>query len=261
MTIEELVIALGLEGEDNKEKVDVLTKEFNEKTKEYNTLSKKIKELEEAQTKSKEAEESFKSISDKFDIVTKAFSLDLEAEDFDKMLDDVKDKLMKENGGGTTPEEFKTLTRDLTKANRDLTKANTTIKELTDQLEAEKTARINSLKKSAIKKQLESVNALNPEMMVDLFFNKVSVDKDGVTLTMKDAAGNEISIADGIADWAKENKDFIKADVRGGVGSAGGLGGKADNNGVSDFMKRLIAEKSAQGGRADSGKSVADIFG
>ena len=260
MSIEELLKALGLDGEENKEKAGILTKEFGEKTKEFNALSKKNKELEESNAKLSESLESSKSTKDKFDIVVKAYGLDLEAEDFDKMLDDVKDKIIKENGGGTTPEEFKTLSRDLTKANRDLAKANTQIQELTSQLETEKTMRIDALKRDTIQKALVENNVLKPEMMVDMFFGKVSVDKDGKTLTMKDAAGNEISISDGIADWAKENKEFVKEDVRGGLGSTGGFSNSQDSDGVSDFMKGILAEK-ANSNNADDGKSLAELFG
>lgn len=260
MDIKELLKALNLEGEDNKEKADILTKEINEKQKEVNALSKKNKELEEANTKLSESSEATKAITDKFDIVVKAYGLDLEAEDFDKMLDDVKDKLVKENGGGTTPEEFKTLTRDLTKAKRELEKANTQVTELTTQLEAEKTMRIDALKRDTIKKALVDNNVLKPDMMVDMFFNKVSVDKDGSTLTMKDSAGNEISIADGIADWAKDNKEFIAKDVRGGLGSAGGTGGSADQNGVSEFMKGVIADRGTTA-KVGEGKTLGEMFG
>lgn len=256
MTIEELLKALGLDGEDEKEKAEILTKEFNEKTKEFNTLSKKNKELEETQAKLSESLENSKSITDKFDIVVKAYGLDLEAEDFDKMLDDVKAKIVKDNGGATTPEEFNTVRRDLTKATRDLNKANTQIQELTAQLEAEKNMRIDALKRDTIKKALIDNRILKPDMMVDMFFNKVSVDKDGKTCTMKDEAGNEISIADGIADWAKENKEFVKAETRGGVGSASGGSGDADKNGVSSIVQAMIDSRK----NASSGSTVQDAL-
>lgn len=260
MEIKELLKALGLEGDDAKDKAEILKKEFNEKTKELNALSKKNKELEENVNKLTEEATATKATADKLDIVVKAYGLDLAADDFDKMLDDAKDKIIKEAGGGTTPEEFKTLTRDLTKANRDLEKANTQIKELNVQLEAEKTMRIDALKRDNIQKALVANRVLKPEMMVDMFFNKVSVDKDGKTLTMKDAAGNEISLADGIADWASENKEFVQEDVRGGLGSAGGNGGSADNNAMSEFMKNIIADRGATP-EAAKGKSLSELFG
>lgn len=259
MDIKELLKALGLEGEDHKDKAEILTKEINERVKEFNALSKKNKELEEDKKKVDEELVATKAIGDKFDIVVKAYGLDTEAEDFDKMLDDVKDKIIKENGGGTTPEEFKTLTRDLTKAKRDLDKANAQVTELTNQLESEKTMRIDALKRDTIQKALVANKVLKPEMMVDMFFNKVFVDKDGKTLTMKDATGNEISVSDGIADWAKDNKEFVIEDVRGGLGSAGGAGGNVDNNGISEFMKGIIADRNSNSSPANT-KSLAELF-
>lgn len=254
MTLEELIKALGLEGEENKEKAATITKEFNAITKLLNTANKKVKTLEDEQAKLKET-------SEKFDIVSKAFDLNLETEDFDKMLDDVKDKLVKEAGGGTTPEEIKILKRDFTKAQRELEKANTTVKELSDQLESEKTQRINAVKRDAIQKALVSNRIIKPEQMIDLFFGKVDVDKDGSTLTMKDAAGNEISVVDGIADWAKANPEFVQKETRGGAGSGSGAnGGKKDDSGVDDFVKAMIADKNGQGGNGET-KSLGDMFG
>ena len=254
MTLEELIKALCLEGEENKEKVATITKEFNAITKLLNTANKKVKTLEDEQAKLKET-------SEKFDIVSKAFDLNLETEDFDKMLDDVKDKLVKEAGGGTTPEEIKILKRDFTKAQRELEKANTTVKELSDQLESEKTQRINAVKRDAIQKALVSNRIIKPEQMIDLFFGKVDVDKDGSTLTMKDAAGNEISVVDGIADWAKANPEFVQKETRGGAGSGSGAnGGKKDDSGVDDFVKDMIADKNGQGGNGET-KSLGDMFG
>ena len=254
MTLEELIKALGLEGEENKEKVATITKEFNAITKLLNTANKKVKTLEDEQAKLKET-------SEKFDIVSKAFDLNLETEDFDKMLDDVKDKLVKEAGGGTTPEEIKILKRDFTKAQRELEKANTTVKELSDQLESEKTQRINAVKRDAIQKALVSNRIIKPEQMIDLFFGKVDVDKDGSTLTMKDAAGNEISVVDGVADWAKANPEFVQKETRGGAGSGSGAnGGKKDDSGVDDFVKTMIADKNGQGGNGET-KSLGDMFG
>ena len=257
MTIEELVKALGLEGDECKDKVATLTKEFKAKESEANGLNKKIKELEETNTKLKEDADNSKAIVDKFNIVTKAFELDNEAEDFDKMLDDVKDKLSKSTGGASE-EELKQLRRDLTKAHRELEKSNTSFKELSEKYEAEKNERINNFKSSVIKKELEAVNALDPDMFVDLFMNKVSVDEDGKTLSMKDAAGNDISVKDGVADWAKANTKLVKADVKGGAGSGGN--GNGGNDGVSDFVKTMIANNHNNGNPAGD-KSLADMFG
>lgn len=254
MTLEELIKELGLDVEENKEKAETLTKEFNANSKLLNAANKKVKTLEEEQAKLKE-------ISERFDIVSKAFELNIEAEDFDKMLDDVKDKLVKDAGGGTTPEEIKILRRDFTKAQRDLEKANTSVKELTEQLDNEKTQRINAVKRDAIQKALVSNRVIKPDQMIDLFFGKVDVDKDGSTLTMKDAAGNEISVTDGIADWAKANPEFVQKETRGGAGSGSGAnGGKRDDSGVDDFVKAMIADRNGQGGNGEP-KSLGDLFG
>ncbi len=256
MVLEDLLKTLELDGDDQKEKANVLAKELKERETSFNDLSKKVKELEEANIKFKEGAEADKAIVDKFNIAAKAFGFDLEAEDYDKMLDDVKDKLSK-GSGNVTDEDFKQVNRDLTKAKRELEKSNATIKDLTTQLEAEKITRINGLKRGSIRKELENVNALNPEMFVDLFMNKVSVDEDGKTLSMKDAAGNEISLADGIADWAKANTDLVKKSVKGGLGSNGGNGN--GGNGVSDFVKSMIANKTSDNN--NGGKSLAEMFG
>lgn len=254
MDIKELITVLGLDGEENKEKADTLTKEFTAKTREVNSLNKKLKIVEEEQAKLSE-------ISKKFDIVAKAYSLNLEAEDFDKMLDDVKDKMVKEAGGGSTPEEVKIIKRDLTKAQRDLEAANNSIAELTAQLESEKTQRIDAVKRDAIQKALVSNKVIKPEQMIDLFFGKVEVDKDGSTLTMKDSAGNEISLDDGIADWAKENPEFVKTDTRGGLGSNGNSSfGNSSGEEMSDFMKSIIADKNQSYGGSDN-QSLTDLFG
>lgn len=255
MDIKELLKALGLEGEENKEKADTLTKEFTAKTREINSLNKKMKTFEEEQAKLKES-------SDKFDIVVKAYGLDLEAEDFDKMLDDAKDKMVKEAGGGSTPEEIKIIKRDLTKAQRDLEAANSTVADLTSQLESEKTQRINAVKRDKIQKALVANKVIKPEQMIDLFFGKVEVDKDGSTLTMKDSAGNEISLDDGIADWAKENPEFVKTDTRGGLGSNGNSSfGSSGGEEMSDFMKSIIADRNSSYGGTDGKQTLTDLFG
>ena len=253
MTLEELIKALEFEGEESKGKVDILKKEFNAKQKEINNLTKTNKELTENSAKAKE-------VSDKFDIVVKAYGLDLEAEDFDKMLDETKDKFVKDAGGGVEPEEVKTLNRELTKTKRELEKANTQITELTTQLEGEKTLRINGVKKDAINKALIANKVIKPDQMLDLFLNKVSVDEDGTTVTMKDATGNEISINDGIADWAKDNPEFVIKETHGGFGSAGGSSGR-NNNEISDFMKAVIEDRNMGNNGGEQQKSLGELFG
>ena len=124
MNLEELVKSLGLEGDEHKEKVAILKKE-------YNATQKAIHKLEDENAKLNETVTADKAVADKLNIVVNAFGLDLKAKDFDENIESAKDKLIKEAGGGTTPEEIKELKRNLTKANRSIDESNKTIQELT----------------------------------------------------------------------------------------------------------------------------------
>ena len=251
MTLEELAKALGLDTEENKEKFSILKKEYNALSKAQKDSAKKIETLE-AQI------EEQKPTIERFDIVSKAFNLNLEAEDFDAMLDDTKETLIKEAGGGATPEELKTLRRDITKFQRDVATKDKQLAELTEQLNAEKTHRINGVKRDAINKALQTHNVIKPDQFVDMFMNRVNVDKDEVTVTMKDGAGNELSVSDAIADWAKENPEFVKKDVLGGFGSGvGGKGGSKDNNGVSAIMQAVLDDQAKTNGNGDTSLEAA----
>lgn len=253
MTLDELSKALGLDTEENKEKFGILKKEYNAMSKAQKDSTKKIETLE-AQI------EENKPIIEKFDIVSKAFNLNLEAEDFDAMLDDVKDNMIKEAGGGATPEELKNLRREITKFQRDVATKDKQVAELTEQLNTEKTHRINGVKRDAINKALQSHNVIKPEQFMDYFMNKATIDKDEVTVTLKDDAGNELSVADAVADWAKANPEFVKKDVTGGLGTGqGGKGGSSSNDGVSAIMKSVLDAQSQTKG--SEGKTLSDMFG
>lgn len=253
MTLEELIKALGFGTEDTKDKTSILKKEFNSKVREINTLNTAVEKYKADATDAK-------TMADKFAIVTKAFNLDLNAKDIDAMLEERKEALVKEAGGGTTPEEIKTLKRDLAKAQRDRDANSEQIASLTEQLNAEKTQRISNAKRTAIHKALVDNHAIKPTMFVDMFLDKVTVDDDGETMTMKDEVGNELSINDAIADWAKNNPELIKEDIKGGTGSGSNGSGKNGSNGVSDFMKDLITGSNNSNG-AGGGKSLTELFG
>lgn len=254
MTLEELTKALGLDTEDNKEKAGILKKEFNSKVKEVNTLNQQIETY-------KNGEESAKKNATNLEIVTKAFGLDFNAKDVDKMIEERKDAIVKEAGGGNTPEEFKEQKRTLTKTQRALDEANGTIATLTEQLNAEKTQRITTTKRNAIHKALVDNNAIKPDMFVDMFVDKVNVDDDGKTMTIKDDVGNDLSISDFITDWAKDNPELIKKDVNSGKGSgANGNGGNSADGGVSTFMQDLINRNKTTDSQHE-GQSFSELFG
>ena len=253
MTLEELSKALGLDTEENKEKFGILKKEYNAMSKAQKDSAKKIETLE-AQI------EENKPIIEKFDIVSKAFNFNTEAEDFDAMLDDVKDAMIKEAGGGATPEELKNLRREVTKFQRDVATKDKQLAELTEQLTTEKTHRINGVKRDAINKALQAHNVIKPEQFMDYFMNKATIDKDEVTVTLKDDAGNELSVADAVADWAKANPEFVKKDVTGGLGTGvGGKGGSKDNNGVSSIMQAVLEAQAQTKGEGST--SLSEMFG
>ena len=225
------------------------------------SLDEAVKHAKDYISKALEAQlEEQKPVVEKFDTVSKAFNLNLEAEDFDAMLEDAKETLVKEAGGGATPEELKSLRREVTKFQRDIASKDKQVAELTEQLNTEKTHRINGVKREAINKALVEHNVIKPSQFVDMFMNRVNVDKDEATVTMTDGAGNELSVSDAIADWAKENPEFVKKDVTGGLGTgSNGKGGSKDSNGVSALMQSVI--DSQTNGNSEGGKSLGDIFG
>ena len=233
MTFEELVKELGLE----KDKADVLKKEFNSKEKEVTDLNKKVEKLE----KSGEG------------IITKAFKIDVDSEDLDKHLDEIKDSFTKEVKG---TEDYKELSRELTKTNRELEKAKKELQTANESLATEKAERIKGVKNSEIMKELQAQNVIKAEQWLGKFFNEVTLDEDG-NLYMKGADGKEISMKDGIADWAKANPEFVKAKTRGGSGSgSGGSSGNKDE--LNDFMKSVIEEGNNNSGEQ---KSLGELFG
>ena len=124
MTLEELTKALGLDTDENKDKASILKKEYNAQQRELNKAKKDL----EASNKSLEDN---KASLEKLDIVKKAFNLDFEAEDIDTMIQEKKDEMLKEAGGGSTPDEIKELNRELTKLKRQTEKDAKQISELT----------------------------------------------------------------------------------------------------------------------------------
>ena len=243
LKLEELVKFLGLDAEKDSEKITKLTEEFNAKEKELNTANRNIAKL------NKEIENS-QNIAEKYEIVAKAFNLKTDAEDFDKMLDDVKDSFAKDVKG---TEDFKEVGRELAKTKREYDKLKKDYDTINSELAVERENRVTSVKQSAILKELQANNVIKADQWVNRFFSEVNLEDDG-KIYMKDAAGNEMSLQDGIAEWAKTNPEFVKAEIKGGVGSRGG----SDTGGeVSDFMKDIIGHESG----AESQKSLGELFG
>ena len=254
MTLEELTKALGLDTDENKDKAGILKKEFNAKLKDINEKTKEIESF-------KEAEKVAKQNADRLEIVTKAYNLDFNAKDVDAMIEESKDKLIKAAGvNDKNSEEFKATKNELTKARREITRIKEENSQLLEQLTAEKNQRINTTKRNMIHKALVNNNAIKPDMFVDMFVDKVNVDEDGKSMTMKDDVGNDISIDDAISDWAKENPELIKQNVKGGS-STGSSGNGSDGSGedISAFMKDIIGNNNNQNN--GNGQSLTELFG
>lgn len=254
MTLEELTKALGLDTDENKDKAGILKKEFNAKLKDINEKTKEIESF-------KEAEKVAKQNADRLEIVTKAYNLDFNAKDVDAMIEESKDKLIKAAGvNDKNSEEFKATKNELTKARREITRIKEENSQLSEQLTAEKNQRINTTKRNMIHKALVNNNAIKPDMFVDMFVDKVTVDEDGKSMTMKDDVGNDISIDDAISDWAKENPELIKQNVKGGS-STGSSGNGSDGSGedISAFMKDIIGNNNNQNN--GNGQSLTELFG
>lgn len=255
MTYEELVKALGLDTEESKDKAVILKKE-------YNAYQKEIKDLTDNVTELTATIEADKVVAEKFNSVVNAFGLDINAKDFDENIENAKETIIKEAGGGSTPEEIKELKLSKTKAERENKKMVEQIAELTTQLEAEKTQRINNVKRDAIHKAVVKNNLVDPETSIDLFLNLAQVDEDGKTVTMTMPDGSVLPIVDGIADWAKEHPAFVSKKVQGGAGSGsngnGFDGGKFGE--VSPFMQSLVSE-SLGNGEGGSKASLESMFG
>ena len=168
------------------------------------------------------------------------------------MLDDVKDSFAKEVKG---TEDYKELNRELTKTKREYENLKKENEKIVGELAEEKANRVKSVKQSAILKELQDNNVIKADQWVSRFFSEAELDEDGKGIFMKDAAGREISLKDGIAEWAKANPEFVKVDSRGGAGS--GAGGSSNNKANEDFMNSLIGDGGDGGGQ----KSLAELFG
>lgn len=241
MTLEELTKALGLE----EDKANILKKEYNAKEKELSKANEKVEKLEKAESENKESLE-------KLEIIKKAFKIDTDSEDLDKHLDDIKDSFAKEVKG---TEDYKEVTRELTKANRELEKTKKELAAANESLATEKAERVKGVKNTGILKELQAQNVIKAEQWIGKFFNEVTLDEDG-KLYMKGEDGKEVTLQDGISEWAKANPEFIKVETKGGMGS--GLGGNTNNkDGISDFMKSLIGENKNQSEQ----KPLGEMFG
>lgn len=159
-------------------------------------------------------------------------------EDSETLDDDIAAAL-KNKGGNGDPSLQRKIDR-LTKQLTDKTK------ELTDQLNTERSKRHDAMITSALVKELTDANASDPAVLVDLFRKSVRVNEDD-TLTF----GENGTIKDGVAAWLKDHPKFVNNDQKPGAGGAGGGGGGGDK--LIDLAKTL--GKSAANPKDDPAES------
>ena len=85
-------------------------------------------------------------------------------------------------------------------------------------------------------------------------------NEDGSTFTIKTDDGSELSIMDYVADWSKDNPEFVKVETKGGSGTglfdkAGG-GNKAPQSDADKFMADILATA-----KPVETKSLGEAFG
>lgn len=256
MTLEELIKSLGLDADESKDKAQILKKEWNSLKKEANDFSKKLE-------KSNEQLELLKDAEGKLKVVQEAFKLDFNAEDIDAMIDEVKESFTKTKDNPVDKEELKELKREKQKLIRERDALDKQYKEAEAKLTEEKTNRINGKKVAEIRKALDANKIIKPEQMVELFRSKVISDEDGDIFTIAGEDGVELTISEYIADWAKDNSEFVLADVKGGVGSSplanNSVKPNSKDTNTSSIMQSLLDRASSNS--SDSASTAVKQFG
>lgn len=151
------------------------------------------------------------------------------SEDSDTLDDDIAAAL-KTKGGNGDPSLQRKVDR-LTRQLADKTK------ELTDQLNSERSKRHEAMITSALVKELTDAKAIEPATLVDMFRKNIRVNDDD-TLTY----GENGTIKDGVTAWLKDHPRFVNNDQKAGAGGAGGSG-----SGGGDSDDKFIAMAKSLG--------------
>lgn len=138
------------------------------------------------------------------------------SEDSEKLDEDIEAALKNKgvNGDPALERKVQRLTKQL----------NDTKNSLTEQLNAERTKRHDSMIRSALLTELTSQNAVDPKTLVDMFRNNIKVGEDD-SLTFGDK-----SVKDGVSEWLKAHPAFVSNKQVGGAGGNGGGGGGATDS-------------------------------
>lgn len=253
MTLEELIAALGLD-ETN---AAVLKKFVEDKdataTKKYGTLDKKLKDALKSKENTDRLNEIIQSFKDLFEV---EFEDDAEIDAIETVIEEAKKKLeTPPKDGDDSAAELTKLKRDFAKLERELKREQTKAETLDQSLTEERTKRHTSMKMQALQSELLKSNIKKPELLQKLFLNDIKVnDDDSLSFINGD---EELTIAEAIQAWAKDNPEFVDCNQKPG---AGGQGGGAGGQGkINPIVEGLI--KNNTNNDKDSGEILNKYFG
>lgn len=157
------------------------------------------------------------------------------SEDSEKLDEDIEAALKAKgvNGDPALQRKVDRLTKQL----------NDTKNSLTEQLNAERGKRHDSMIKNALLSELTAQNAVDPSTLVDMFRASVKVGEDD-SMTFGDK-----SVKDGVAEWLKAHPAFVSNKQKGGAGGNGGAGSGGGNE-ILEAAKSM--GKAAAGTKDDA---------
>ena len=147
------------------------------------------------------------------------------SEDSETLDEDIANVLKsKNNGDALLQKKVDRLTRQLADKTKDLT----------DQLNAERNKRHESMIKTALLSELTAQNAVDPNTLVNMFKGDVRVNEDD---SMSFGEDNK-SIKDGVSAWLQEHPAFVSNKQKAGAGGGNGNSAGGDNK-LIDMAKSL----------------------
>ena len=147
------------------------------------------------------------------------------SEDSETLDEDIANAIKSKGGAGDPA-----LQRKVDRLTKQL---NDTKNSLTEQLNAERGKRHDSMIRTALLSELTSQNAVDPATLVDMFRGNVKVAEDDSLLF-----GESKSVKDGVAEWLKAHPAFVSNKQKAGAGG-GNVGGSGGDDPLLDMAKAL----------------------
>lgn len=202
---------------------------------------KKIKTLTDKNAKLEESIKASGELKDKFDALVDRLEIDGEAEDFDAAVEAALENLSKSKD--TPDEDVVQLKKELNKLKRDHAKEVAAKEELSGNLNDIKAKYQNGLVARALQAELVKGNAISPDMMVKLLKDQVKVGDDDSLIYINDN-GDELEVAEGVAEFLKGHTEFVKSNGKPGAGTNLGADGNLGNNNVPEVVQNIIKGKT-----------------